>query len=304
MATTRWIDNETKKLDDAINLLMADKQNENRGKNIYLENWKIKKSFEENKEIFLNRNSIVYNVIRCEYDQISKTEQPIEDIVLHKSIFIIVYYNGKSVNYIIDRNSDAQRILRILLSYSGKNEIEKNVFSFSNDFFIWIINKVYNSDNIIEPYNEDLPNIQLESIKGFTGSTEDRQTKVSATGESVMNLISTLSFLLESRRLMQVKLNLSYDTHENISLILKNETIAIETNPYQGIFEQEDEEDDILAKLYLLVYLEILPILDQEYRTDLFDEVWNKNKYIEFLKKVAENVTYKIEEKISILNEE
>ena len=302
MSTTRWIDNKTKSLDDAIDLLMSEKKIENRGSHIFLNNWNIRKSFDEVQKISLNDRHIRYNVIRCEYDQISTDDGPIEDRTLHKSIFIIVYYNGKSVNYIIDQNSSAQRILRILLSYVGRNEIEKNVFSISSDFFVWLINKVYNSNNIIEPYNENLPNIQLESIKGFKGATEERQTTVAATGETVMNLISTLSFLLESKRLNQIKLNLSYEDHENISLILKNETIAVDLQSYQGKFEHEDK-DNILAKIYLLVYLEILPILEQEYQTDVDDDVWGKDVYIDFLNDIAENVTDKIQKKISSLDE-
>ena len=96
-----------------------------------------------------------------------------------------------------------------------------------------------------------------------------------------MNLISTLSFLLESKRLNQIKLNLSYEDHENISLILKNETIAVDLQSYQGKFEHEDK-DNTLAKIYLLVYLEILPILEQEYQIDVDDDVWGKDVYIDF----------------------
>ena len=71
---------------------------------------------------------------------------------------------------------------------------------------------------------------------------------------------------------------------------------------YQGKFEHEDK-DNILAKIYLLVYLEILPILEQEYQTDVDDDVWGKDVYIDFLNDIAENVTDKIQKKISSLDE-
>lgn len=302
MSTTRWADAETGLLDAAITLLTDDVADEDKVTNIAWQNWHFTKVFDNNQSMKLNGRDIQYNMIKCVYDQISVGERPVEDRTVRKSVFIIVYHNGVSVNYIIDQNTGAQKMLRKLLSYTGKNEIEKNVYSFSNDFFVWLISKVYNSDNIIESSNDNLSNLQLESIKGFRGDTEDSQTKVSATGESVMNIISTLSFLLESRRLNQIKLELSYSEHESISLILKKESVAIDLKPYQGSFEQETP-DSLIAKLYLLVYLEILPIIDQQYQSDVADDIWSKNAYIDFMNNVAKNLTEKITAKIASLNE-
>lgn len=242
MSTTRWSDTETNLLDSAITLLIDPVVAEDKVINISWENWHFTKAFVDNQSMQLNGRNIQYNMVKCTYDQISDGERPIEDRTVRKSVFIIVYHNGISINYIIDQNSGAQKMLRKLLSYTGKNEIEKNVFSLSNDFLVWLISKVYNSENIIESNNDNLSDLQLESIKGFRGDTEDSQTKVSATGESVMNIISTLSFLLESRRLNQIKLELSYADHESISLILKKESVAIDFKPYQGSFDQESSD--------------------------------------------------------------
>ena len=301
MSTTRWSDTETSLLDSAIALLMDPVSIEDKAANISWENWNFTKVFTDNQSMQLNGRNIQYNMINCTYDQISTGERTLEDRTVRKSVFIIAYHNGISINYIIDQNSSAQKMLRKLLSYTGKNEIEKNVFSFSNDFFVWLISKVYNSDNVIESNNDNLSDLQLESIKGFRGDTEDSQTKVSATGESVMNIISTLSFLLESRRLNQIKLELSYADHENISLILKKDCVAIDFKPYQGVYDQ-DPPDSITAKLYLLVYLEILPIIEQEYQSNVADDVWSNIAYINFMNNVAQNLTEKITAKISTLN--
>ncbi len=301
MSTTRWSDTETSLLDSAIALLMDPVSIEDKAANISWENWNFTKVFTDNQSMQLNGRNIQYNMIKCTYDQISTGERPLEDRTVRKSVFIIAYHNGISINYILDQNSSAQKMLRKLLSYTGKNEIEKNVFSFSNDFFVWLISKVYNSDNVIESNNDNLSDLQLESIKGFRGDTEDSQTKVSATGESVMNIISTLSFLLESRRLNQIKLELNYADHENISLILKKNCVAIDFKPYQGVYDQ-DPPDSITAKLYLLVYLEILPIIEQEYQSNVADDVWSNIAYINFMNNVAQNLTEKITAKISTLN--
>ena len=194
------------------------------------------------------------------------------------------------------------KLLRRLLSFSGKNELEKNSFDFSNDFFIWLIYRVYNSNYNIE-IAPDEKALKLDAIKGFKGDTEDLQTKVSASGETVMNIISTLSFLLESSNLNQVKLDLNYTGHQNISLVLQKGTVNASLDDYVGNYEQEDTFELKIAKLYLTIYLEILPMLFQEYNTDIGNELWNKDVYITFMKSVGENLTEKIKNKISFLDE-
>ena len=93
-----------------------------------------------------------------------------------------------------------------------------------------------------------------------------------------------------------------YNDNVEYYTFLKKETVSIDFKPYQGAFEQE-EKDSIIAKLYLLVYLEILPIIDQEYQSNLADKIWNKEAYINFMNKVGKNLTEKIDIKIKSLNE-
>lgn len=303
--STRWKDCENNDFDKVINLLMSvptdDTLNDTTG---YI-NWNITKDFDENQVVKLNSRDIKYNVIKYKYDQVSPGEQPIEDRTVPKDGFIIPYHNGISVNYIINRNSDAQRVLRKLLNYSGKNEIEKNMFEINSDFFIWLISKVYNGDYTIQAFSEELHDVVLDSIKGFKGNTEDLLTKVSATGESVMNIISTLSFLLESKNLNQIKLNLSYNSNQNIELILNNKgsngTIATTLEEYQGSLDDEQNMNLLLPNLYLLIYLEIIPILIQAYRNDVENDIWNSNVNIDFLSEVADELSEKVKKRIENL---
>ncbi len=302
MSTTRWTDAATTDLDNAVDLLIDAVSNDERVAVLTWDNWQLSKTYSETQTMILNGRNITFNYIQYSYDQITSGTRPVEDRTVKKSGFIIAYHNGISINYIIDRNSNAQKMLRKLLSYTGKNEVEKNTYDFSTDFFVWLISKVFNSDNIIESDNDNLSNLQLESIKGFRGNTEDSQTKVSADGESVMNIISTLSFLLESSRLNQIKLDLSYAEHENISLLLNKGVVSIDLKSYQGSFEHVEETTKI-AKLYLLVYLELLPILEQEYQSDIVNNIWGQQEYINFMNNVAAKLTDKIKKKIDSINE-
>ena len=296
-ATTRWKDNETTNIDRAIELLVDSVENDDRESKTRRENWEIKKVFDENKKITLFGNKIEYNMIRFSYNRITTYNDEVNDIP--QNGFVIVYLNNQTINYIIDKNSDAKSVLRILLSYTGKNEIDDNKLHFENDFFFWLINRVYYANNTIEIAEEN--NFELQSIKGFSGDTEDSQTKVSASGESVMNIISTLSFFLESRKLKQIKLDLSYKTHEKIWLVLKDGTLEEDFKSYLGSYEN-DQTDEQIAKMYLMAYVEIVPILIQEYTTDIENELWNKQRYIAFMNDVADTLKEKIEKKTQAIN--
>ena len=296
-ATTRWKDNETTNIDRAIELLVDSVENDDRESKTRRENWEIKKVFDENKKITLFGNKIEYNMIRFSYNRITTYNDEVNDIP--QNGFVIVYLNNQTINYIIDKNSDAKSVLRILLSYTGKNEIDDNKLHFENDFFFWLINRVYYANNTIELAEEN--NFELQSIKGFSGDTEDSQTKVSASGESVMNIISTLSFFLESRKLKQIKLDLSYKTHEKIGLVLKDGTLEEDFKSYLGSYEN-DQTDEQIAKMYLMAYVEIVPILIQEYTTDIENELWNKQRYIAFMNDVADTLKEKIEKKTQSIN--
>ena len=286
MVTTRWSDSENSILDNVIERLLQIPEDDEIGESIAYADWKINKKFDGNPKITLNNREISYNLIKYSYNQISSGNQPIEDRTIPKNGFIVVYSNGVGIGYIISRNSDGMKLLRKMLKYSGRNEISKNSFDIKSDFFVWLISKVYTGENIIETESEMLGNISLDTIKGFKGDTEDLLNKVSATGESVINIISTLSFLLESKNLNQIKLDLEYRNHENIELVLTNNgTVTTALERYQGEYEEFDEEE-LLAKLYLLIYIEILPLLVQAYKTDIDNDNWNSQKNIEFLKMV------------------
>lgn len=293
-ATTIWKDKTTNDLEQIIKSLVDEVKPDEKS-SIVWGDWDIHKKFDKNKEIKLGGQTIKYNYISYSYSQYY-TKELKDQSKIFKSGFIIVYSNGETIYYIVDQNSYAQKLLRKLLSYNGKSEIEKSTYSFGTDFFIWLIYRVYNSNYNIEISPDD-KKLKLDAIKGFKGDTDDLQTKVTATGESVMNIISTLSFLLESNNLNQVKVDLNYSKHSNITLTLQKDTVCIDPNSYCGIFETDETSEETISKLYLMVYLEILAQLRQEYYNDIDNEDWNTNVHSNFLQQVGKKLSEKIDEK-------
>lgn len=300
-ATTRWKDTQTDSFEESLTKMILQIPNDERTNSVFRINYTSRKLLEEDGNIELNGEIIRYNIVRYGFDQVTAQENPSEDRVIRKNGYIIIYEQRGSIYYIVDQNTSAKKILRKLLAYNGRNEIEDSNFDFGEDFFVWLVSKVYNSADPIEnDYEDYIKELQLEEIKGIRGNTEDLQTKVATSGESVMNIISTLSFLLESRRLNQVVLNLRYTGHDNIGVKLQKNTVEFE-RPYIGEY-MDSSSDEQFAKIYLLLYLEILPILEQEYRMNRDEDEWNQESYIAFLTAIKDTVIEKIENKIYSLN--
>lgn len=263
MSTTKWKDNKTSNINEAISLLTDEISDDDNGNGISRRNWRIEKCFQENLTASFLKTDVEYNLISFSYDKVSNTGS--EENNVPQSGFIVVYTTGIGVNYIINKKSDAKIVLRKMLSYSGKNELDNTTFNLNSDFFLWLVNRIYYTNNTID-VNED--ELCINAIKAFQGDTEDSQTKLSASGESVINVISALSFFLESRQLNKVSIELSYGSHTKIDVSIRRDVLDVDLLSYIGDFDN-DEPDEMKAKLNLLVFLEIIPLLIQEYQTDV-----------------------------------
>ena len=300
MSTTRWKDTRVENIEEAIKSLMAPIPDDEDTSNISRKNWKMKKVFPDNEIITLLEKSVEFNIVNFSYDKITNTG--LEKNRVPQTGFIIVYSIENQVNYIINRNTEAKLILRKMLSYNGRNEIDNNSFMIDSDFFLWLINRIYYANNEIDVGEEPSSVLKINAIKGFQGDTEDSQTTVTASGESVMNVISVLSFFLESRQLKKVSIELSYREHLKIDVVIKNGVLGIDLMSYMGKLDSEDM-DKKKANLFLLTYLHIVPVLIQEYSTDKENELWNTSCYVAFIKDVAGTIAKKIEEKKSSIEQ-
>ncbi|MBD9193239.1 MAG: hypothetical protein EGP96_12155 [Roseburia inulinivorans] len=300
MQTTRWIDSEMNSIEDAIKrmetVIISDSNEESATK--YL-NWESHKVFETNKIVNIRENEIEFNCVSFSYNKVIPGEQLAEGMQHKYNGMVILYSDGLHVNYIIDKYTNALFILRKLLGYVGKKEIERNEYMISSDLFLWMIKKVYEEDNNIE--QEDGASLSIDAVSGFRGDSEDLKTTVTANGESLMNLISTLSFVLESKRINQIKISLQYCEHENIEAVMNiKPSIDIKDNKYLGIYLNDEDKDINLlrAKLYLLMYLDIIPRILQAYYTEKENDLWNSQVKNDFFKELGEKLTNKITERI------
>lgn len=302
ITTTRWTDEKNDSLLAIENLLLAAHPDEILDDTASYMNWSIEKQFLNNKNIQLNGKNVEYNVYTFSVDYVPGGMQAEDDMTMRRSGFVVPYLSAGKVRYIIDRNSDALTLLRKMLGYTKKGEIVKSAMPVSGDMFVWLISKVYTGDNLIESNSDSLADLTVDSIRGFKGNTKDLLTKVSTSGETVMNIISSLSFLIESQNLNQITLDLKYREHSNIEVSLsKKYTIATSMERYMGELSNKTDFES-KASLLLLLYIEIFPIIIQEYQIEVEATLWGQGKCVEFLQQVAEDLSEKVTVRIADLN--
>lgn len=297
--TTRWKNEKENNYEKNIDSLMDYKsiKEQNEGKKSYYQNFKVNKLFENTKEIELANENTKFDFFEVEYEKVREGTDPIEERTDKMSFELLVYNNKGTTKYIISRSSEAMYFIRKLLKYKGQREISDLKVKVDSDFFLWLIYKIYKEDNIFKvTYGKDENDIALTNIKFLKGISIDNNN-VTSQGNTVLNLISTLSFVLEKGKIKQLVLCVSYGEHENIEIRLEtNGAIGIgDIKEYDGIFEK-DEINLRQSKVLLLIYNEILPMITDYYNTDIKDKKWDSKTKVAFLQEIKEEITDRIEQ--------
>ena len=299
LSTTSWVDEKTTDLAEVERLLLSPHNDEHSKTSLSYINWNVTKRLEQNKRMVFNGKETEFNCFHYSFEQFSVG---MEDDTVKKEGYIIPYLNNGKIRYIVTRNTGAKTMLRKLLAYTGRNVIKSGPVQLSADLFVWLISKVYKGENIIVSESESLKDLSIDSIRGIKGDTEDLLTKVSAVGESVINIISTLSFLLESQKLNQIKLAINYGNHKNIDMSLSTKNVvALDFDRYQGEYLHLKSEEERIATLFVLLYMEVLPIIIQGYVGEIESKQLGPGKCVEFLQGVAEDLSEKVKKRVDDL---
>jgi len=301
LTTTRWKDTQVDNVEQAIELMMEENNTINTEGTIAYKNLTKHKKFAEIKKMTYNNQEVCYNLIEFTIDSITPGDEIEESRTSKINGLILIYQVGNSVRYLINRNYDALRLLRMIRGfgqYDARGEIEKDNTDMSSDIFMWFVKIVYQGDNtlIFTQENQTERSLTIESILGVRSETRD-ENKLSAQGNTVMNLISTLSFILESDKINQLILRINYANHEVIEIKLTSKgVISCEIDSYSGEYEELDR-DSLTCKLLLLVYMEIIPSLKHVFYNDVDSGNWNKDKKEKFFQNIKSELVERLEER-------
>lgn len=260
--------------------------------------YSVEKAFSTNEEVKIKGKTFTFNLLSFKYDSLITgfEDSPIyEERIKQTSGYFIIYTDGSRTQYIINRGTgpNALSILRKVNNSESNKIIEAQKFGFKSDFFIWLISKFKNDNNIDE--NE---NITLERVTGFKGSGNENQATLMGAGNDVMNLFSTMSFIIEMDSLTEILAKFKYNKNTiEVRFYESNSQIDINIAKYTGEYLRETE--NLKNSLILLhSFILIIPAVINSFNND----EWNKEKENQFSKEILEAVKDKIKKAEKIIN--
>lgn len=300
--TTRYIDLTNTSLNNVDEILCSEHPDEVKADGISYVNFKVTKP-KCSEKIRIANHDVEYKFYRYSYDQVPQGADLDDSLNPHQSGWIIAYVDNKKIHYIINRYSLAQFVLRKFLKYTQRNAIRQEMNRTYGDLFVWMISRVYNLENQIENGDDSAPDdVIIDDISGFKGKTENNLNTISAKGSSIVNILSTLSFLIESQNLKQITFHLNYDNIPPLNVILStSSTVALNIVQYLAYKTDCENKDDEVARLFLRFYIEILPVIIQNYDGELETNKWGKDGCVKFLQTVAKALSDKVDLRINDL---
>lgn len=258
-------------------------------------NYNIDKIFNENKTMKINGTEFEYNYFEYRYESLMRGQEqnPITaERIKTTSGFFVIFTDGTRTQYLIDkaRGSNALKILRKFNNSEKNKIIEAQSFEFDSNFFLWLISKFKNDNSLDEGEN-----LVLKSVTGFKGLGNQNQATLTGSGNDVMNLFSTLSFIIEMESLTEILAQFNHLKHTyEIRFFESNSQIDINMEKYVGEYIKEDETTKKSIVL-LHCFIEIIPSVINAYNQDIENSEWNNNKENEFSKQILDAVKENIE---------
>lgn len=297
MNTTRWLDKSKNDLEEICKSLLKkdgkDLVPSDKRENLSYFNVKIKLTSTDTDFPGI-KGKIEYKAFEGTFER-GKVKGQLENSLIN--FHLVLYKVEEDIFIVINRNADASTIIRRLLGYKQKNELESSQFKLNNSLFLWTVEKVFNDDEGELSYttsNQSELSLLINNVTGIKGETP-QSNKLTASGNTIVKLLSTLSLLLEVNKLRQIQVEIEMVKHEQLFIKLqKDGVIGFEQLDYSGEFEN-DPQSVRSTKLILLIYEIIMPIIMTEYKTDVDENIWNDKKVEKFIDDIKQLLITKVD---------
>lgn len=258
--------------------------------------FEVTKVYNENQKIEIKGTEFTFNYIKYSYDTVISGQEnnPISvERLKTTSGAIVIYTDGVRTQYLIDRarGAAALRILRVINNSDKNKIIEAQSFNITEDFFIWLISRFMEGNRIIDEENS----LSISRIIGFKGEGSQKQAILSGSGNEVMNLLSSLSFLIEMDVMNEIEVRIvcGSETFE-VRFYSKNSQIDILVDNYVGeyIMLPSEERD---PRILLNSFINIIPRIMNAYNEEIDNGNWTKNSKREFTLGLADSIKEKLD---------
>ena len=267
--------------------------------------YEVQRTFPNDLTINVNSTKITFNSLYFSFEEVRSIEfdNPLRSSrVVTYSGNIIIYTDGKTVQYIIDRaaTTTSKKIIRKINNYTRREQqIEDAGITFQKDMFLWLFYRVIgNGSSTIDINNKEA---YINRITGFKGATtrDEMNAVVSGTGSDLMNLISSLVFLLEKDSFSQIEISLEFENDTYVIVLALKNLVNIVFEKCFGKFKGfEEDKLENNAKITLITLLELVPSIVSSYNTDISNAHGTEEINKEFYNSVGNEVKKKLDLKV------
>lgn len=253
-----------------------------------------KKYSDENFILNINNRDIEYNSVEFSFMQVRSGQEsnPIfNERIKTVSGNIVIYSDGVTVQYLINRarGAVALSLLRKLNSSDKNKVIEAQKFDFSEDLIFWIISRFMNNQNELDENSH----LSIEQIIGFKGEGREKQAVLSGSGNQVMNLLGTLTFLAEMDSIKQVGLRFDVSGEKfEIVLYSDNSQLDVIVDNYVGEYMLDPIEKQ-RSEVLISIFTSLLPNVIDAYKND---DDWKYNGQAEFVRNIVARAKSRMDE--------
>ncbi|EGQ26748.1 hypothetical protein HMPREF9372_1289 [Sporosarcina newyorkensis 2681] len=257
--------------------------------------YQISKVYDENQKIIIKGTEFTFNYIKYEYDTVISGQEtnPISAERLKKTFGeIVIYTDGVRTQYLVDkaRGPAALRILRVINNSDKNKIIEAQSFNITEDFFIWLLSRFMSGSTILDEENS----LKINRITGFKGEGSQKQAILSGSGNEIMNMLSSLSFLVEMDVMTEVEARIIRGSETlEIRFYSKNSQLDILVESYTGEYMMLQNEEKT-PRVLLNSFIETIPSIMNAYNEDIENDSWTKNSKREFTLGLVDSVREKL----------
>lgn len=261
-------------------------------------------AFDQEKTITLKGIKYKYNFVNFSYETINVPKKDSDDRsqrVKINNLKVVVVEIDNGIVYLVNK-PDTQSTLtsmRKLHNLSTNNKIAvSNISGIKSDLFIWLVHNLIDEPEKNIGSNSD---ILVSSLTAFRGEkpTEDESeklNKINGSGETIMKMVTTLLFLLESKSVSSVELQVKPQKSNLDIKLTRGGGVELDLNSFaHPPVSQKGEREQYSEKL-IFIFFYLIPEIINSFSDEQLHRKWTPSKMKKFYRAIGVDIKRRINE--------
>lgn len=261
-------------------------------------------AFNQDKSITINEVQYKYNFINFSYETLNVPKKDSEDRnqrIKINNLKVVVVETNSGIVYLVNKPDTPSTLtsLRKLHNLSANNKIViSNISGVKSDLFIWLVHNLIDEPEKRIGSNSD---ILVSSLTAFRGEkpTEDESeklNKINGSGETIMKMVTTLLFLLESKSVSSVELQVNPQKSNLDIKLTKGGGVELDLNRFiHPPVSRKDEWEQHSEKL-IFIFFHLIPEIIDSFSNEQLNRKWTPSKIKKFYRAIGKDIKKRITE--------